>query len=127
MFSFGDPWVVDLEVEPDVTLFVDDRGLAGRQHDVLQAWLEAVPTRRERRRDVAHVLVVEQQHGSEACFFHLGVGALESPITHVGPVDALFPIGAQTEERFTHPLSLFLIGWLLMISHAVRQDLADDV
>ncbi len=98
----GDPGVVDLEMEPDVPLLVDDRGLAGGEDHVAETWLETVPTGGERRRDVAHVLVVEEQERTETGLLHLGVGSFETPVTDVGPVDAFLPVGAQREERLSH-------------------------
>ncbi|MFN2486061.1 MAG: hypothetical protein ABR609_05530 [Acidimicrobiia bacterium] len=70
----GDPRVVHLEVEADVTLLVDDGLPAPGQHHVTEARLEPVPTRGQRGGDVSHVLVVEQEHGAEPIPFQGGVG-----------------------------------------------------
>ena len=71
-----DPRVVHLEVEADVALLVDDRLLAGGEHDVAQARLEPVPTRGQGRGDIAHVLVVEEEQGPEPVALHRLVGPL---------------------------------------------------
>jgi hypothetical protein len=43
----GNPGAVLFEMEADVALFVDDRLLARRKHNITEAWLQPVPPRSE--------------------------------------------------------------------------------
>jgi hypothetical protein len=89
---FGNPGVVPLELEADVTLFEYHRCVVSAQQGVAQAWLEFAPTGRECCSDITNVFVIHQQHCSKAVRFHALASPIQAVSAHSVPVDALLPI-----------------------------------
>ena len=53
---------------------------------------------------------------------HGGMGPLQPPVTDIGPVDALFPVGAQPERLS----SLLMPPWVAWSIDPIRDHFPDD-
>src|SRR5207247_329649 len=99
---FRNPRRVALDLEPEVALFEKHRRIVTAKHRVSQAGLQAVPARRQRARQISHVLVVHAEHRAEAVRLHALARALEAVRAHAIPVDALLPVQTRNSEIRTH-------------------------
>src|SRR5579875_27272 len=96
-----------LDVDSDITLLVQDWVLAFDQNRVLEARLEPVPTRRERRGEIADVFIVHAENCAELVLAHHLPCAIDTIFAHALPIDALLPIHPDgAEGRHQNPLFL---------------------
>ncbi len=107
---FRDPRIVHLQMQTDIALLIHDRRLTRRQHHIPQPRLETIPPRRQRRRHIPHVLVIEQQQGPQPRRLHRRMRPLQPPLTHRRPIDPLLPIRRQHPKRFPHALAPYDSG-----------------
>ncbi len=96
------PRRVAFNLESDVPLLEEDRPAVAAKHGVAQTGLEAIPPRRQRAGDVAHVLIVHAQHGAETVFLHHRACALDPVLAHAVPIDPLLPIHSGDAEICSH-------------------------
>src|SRR5215475_2448014 len=93
-----------LDLEAKIALLEQDRTTVAAQHGVAQTWLETIPAGRQRARDVADVLVVHAEQGTEAVLLHHRARAFDAIFAQPVPVDPLLPIHTRNAEIRSHGL-----------------------
>ena len=82
---FRNPRRVALDLEAEIALLEQHRRIVAAEHRVAQPGLEAVPARRQRARQVAHVLVVHAEHRAQPVRLHALARALQAVLPHADP------------------------------------------